>query len=597
MSKLENIAKDAPNKPGVYKFLDIQNQVLYVGKAKNLHKRLLQYTSGQDKRLQLPFLLMEASTIEYTVVKTELESLMLENTLIKEFYPPYNIKLRDDKNYAFIKIDYSSQIPQLTYVRQIENDNGVYYGPFSSVKNIKTTLDYIRRVFKFCAHTEVGKRPCFYYYLHRCPGVCVGEITIEEYKQQLSIIKTFLSGQIGNTTKTLQKQMVLASKQKKYEVAAKLRDQINSLHSLTQKQLVILNKKVNWDIVSVFGNDLETCVTLFKVRDGKLKNPENFVYSNPGQINLQKTLQTFCAQYYFDTSDIPKEIFLQQDISDNNLIKQLIKNKHKKNVSISQPKLGQKIKLIKLAEENAKEYLYKWQTDKANNIDFINKTLEELQQILNLKTKPNRIECYDISNIQGTNPVGSMVVFENGIPAKSQYRKFKITSKQTPDDFAMMHETLTRRLTRIDPPNPKDAWPKPDLIIIDGGKGQLGVAVEIIEQKKLKIPVVGLAKRIEEIFLPHNSVPIILPHSHPVLQLMQRLRDEAHRFGITFHRSLRSKQAVKSALDSIPGIGPKTKKLLKQKIGTVDQIKKVPIDELENLVGKSKAKIIKSYLK
>jgi excinuclease ABC subunit C len=305
--------------------------------------------------------------------------------------------------------------------------------------------------------------------------------------------------------------------------------------------------------------------------------------------------------YYGQATDLPQEIFTQYELTNPDFIKTLIKsrqatNKQKRAVKLSVPTRGQKLNLINLGKTNAEEYLRKWQRSQASNLDTAKETLENLKQILNLPTLPRRIEGYDISNTQGTNPVGSMVVAKDGQAAKSEYRKFKITSKQTPDDFTMMREMLTRRLARVNPSNEKDAWPLPDLIVIDGGKGQLGIVVEVLEKANLNIPIIGLAKRIEEIFLPHNPEPIVLPHDNPVLQLLQRLRDEAHRFGITFHRNLRSKQAIKSALDTIPGIGPKTKKLLKQKIGTVDKIKQTPLEQLAAIVGPAKAEIIKKHL-
>ncbi len=325
------------------------------------------------------------------------------------------------------------------------------------------------------------------------------------------------------------------------------------------------------------------------------------------------TLQAFLENYYADASDLPREIYVETKPENLALIEQLVKQRagHKVNVRI--PTRGKKLQLTNLGQTNAREYLYKWQSSQAINLDAINKTLEELKNILNLPTTPCRIEGYDISNIQGTNPVGSMVVFKDGLPAKSEYRKFKINIKQTPDDFAMMREMLARRLARLpkqpagakpqapdagEPPGEggKDGWPRPDLLVIDGGTGQLGVAVDALKQKNLAIPAIGLAKRIEEIFLPGRSAPIVLGFDHPALQLLQRLRDEAHRFAVTFHRFLRGKQAVKSALDTIPGIGPKTKKLLKQKFGTIAKIRQASAEQLSELLGQAKADHIKKYL-
>jgi excinuclease ABC subunit C len=614
MANLKEKLKEVPHQPGVYKFLDKDGRVIYVGKAKDLRSRVMQYFGTGDNRVQLPFLMSEAVDLDYVVVNSELESLFLENTLIKEYMPPYNIKLRDDKNYAFIKIDYSTPIPQITYARKIENDRKMakYFGPYSSTKKIKQTLDFVRRIFPYCSNKETGNRPCFYYFLHRCPGVCVGAISAEEYQRQLDRIILFLSGKTNEIKPQLRQDMERAAAEQKFELAARLRDSLQAMDILEEKQVTMFPTKVNWDFISIYIEGMSGCVNLFKVREGKLIDKENFIYENilhiPEDRRSTAILQSFTEMYYAQATDLPREIYTQEQLSDVSLINKLLQSRSKYKINVCVPTRGQKLKLIKLGVMNAEEYLKKWQRTQATNIDAINEILEELKQLLQLPAIPRRIEGYDISNIQGTNPVGSMVVVKDGIPAKSEYRKFKINTKTTPDDFAMMQEMLSRRLsekhvaaqlpltTDGNARPEKDKWPQPDLIVIDGGKGQLNVAVKILKERKLSIPVIGLAKRIEEVFLPGQSEPIILSHDNPVLQLLQRLRDEAHRFGITFHRSLRSKAAVKSALDQIPGIGPKTKKLLKQKIGTVAQIKQAPLEELAKLVGRQRAEQLKKHL-
>ncbi len=615
MTELKDKVKEIPHKPGVYKFLGKEGAVLYVGKAKDLRSRVVQYFGKHDNRAQLPFLMAEAVDLEYIVVNSELESLFLENTIIKQYMPPYNIMLRDDKNYAFIKIDYSTEIPQITYARKIFTDSSEgpgrstkkdkYFGPYSSTAKIRKTLDFIRKVFPYCANKEIGKRPCFYYYLHRCPGICVGAITMQEYEQQLDRICLFLSGRNSEIKKQLMRDMKGASKWKHFETAARLRDQLQAIEVLDERQIALFPQKVSWDFVSVYIDAISACVNVFKVREGKLIDKENFIYDNILGVQEDNrgplVQQAFLEMYYSQTTNLPQEIYTQFKLDNDPLIKILLasrvkETKAKRKIKLCVPTRSQKLKLIKLGVTNAEEYLRKWQRSQASNLDQIKEILENLKQLLNLPHTPRRIEGYDISNTQGTNPVGSMVVVKDGLATKSEYRKFKINVKSTPDDFMMMREMLTRRLSRVNPENEKDKWPLPDLLVIDGGKGQLGVAVEVLEKLKLNIPVIGLAKRIEEIFLPHNPEPIVLPHEDPTLQLLQRLRDEAHRFGITFHRNLRSKQAVKSALDTIPGIGPKTKKLLKQKIGSVDKIRQTPISKLSELVGPAKAEQILKHL-
>ncbi len=599
--KLKNKLAEIPHQPGVYKFLNSDKEVIYVGKAKDLRNRVMQYFTGHDTRAQLPFLMAEAVDLDFIVVNSELESLFLENTVIKEYLPTYNIKLRDDKNYAFIKIDYTTEIPSIGYARKIETASKTkYFGPYSSTKKIKQTLDFVRKIFPYCANKQIGNRPCFYYYLHRCPGICVGNITLAEYQDQLKRIILFLSGKTSSIKLELRRAMTSAAKKRQFELAGRLRDQLRSIEVLDERQVTMFAQKVSWDFISIYQSSLSACVNLFKVREGKLIDKENFVYDNilhiPETDRAAAIIQTFAENYYASASDLPKEVYVETKIPEQKLLEQLLRKQAGKKVSLHIPTRGQKLKLIQLGKTNAEQYLAKWQRSQATDLDALQKTLQELKQLLNLPTLPRRIEGYDISNIQGTNPVGSMVVTQDGEPAKNQYRKFKITVKNTPDDFAMMEEMLTRRLARENPSNPADKWPTPDLIVIDGGKGQLGVAVEVLQTKKLNIPVIGLAKRIEEIFLPHNPVSIVLPHSSPVLQLLQRLRDEAHRFGITFHRSLRSKSATASQLDTIPGIGPKTKKLLKQKFGTISQIRKTSLTKLTELLGPAKAKLIKHHL-
>ena len=606
MSNLKDKLELLPKKPGVYLFKNNTGEVIYVGKAKNLKSRVSQYFGKSDSRPQLPFLMQDAVDLDFTVVDTELDSLFLENSLIKQYLPQYNIKLRDDKNYAFISIDYNFEIPKISYARKVENQNNKihFFGPYSSAKKIKITLDLIRKIFPYCSNTEVGKRPCFYYHLHRCPGVCTGQISLDEYKQQLKQIEMFINGREFEILKAIKTKMKIASRKKQFEMAAKFRDQLKALELLNEKQLTILPKKVSWDLISLFISGPNASVNLFKVRDGKLIDKENFIYDATvlkNQNNQQKVIiQKFLEDYYSVATNIPKELFVEVEPENSNLAKALIENVTKKTVKISAPSRGAKQKLIKLGKVNAEQYLQKWMGGEAKNIDSLMQALTNLQAILKLPSVPKRIEGYDISNTQGTNPVGSMVVIHDGQVAKSEYRKFKITGKSTPDDFAMMEEMLTRRLSRISNDqvsiSNKSSWPTPDLLVIDGGKGQLAVAARVLKQFKLKIPVIGLAKRIEEIFLPNKSKPIILSHDNPSLQMLQRLRDEAHRFGITFHRSLRSKQAVRSELDSISGVGPKTKKLLKQHFGTVSMIKKASIEDLAKIIGKSKAEQIKKLL-
>lgn len=600
MEKLKDKIKDLPTNPGVYLFKDSEGNVLYVGKAKNLKNRVGQYF-GHDERAQIPFLVSEAVDVEVTVTESELESLFLENTLIKQYLPKYNIKLRDDKNYAFIQIDYNFQIPQITYTRKITKEkNSKFFGPFSSTLKIRRTLDFIRKIFPYCANKEIGKRPCFYYFLHRCPGVCVGKISLEEYRGNLDRIQLFLSGKTEKVQSELKREMKKASDEQKYELAGKLRDQYQALLLLQERQIVQFPKKVDWDFISVFKEGSNSCINLFKIREGKMIDKENFIYSDLSQGKMG-AINVFLGNYYADATDLPREIYIEEKLLDLSVI-EMINNRSGRKIPVSVPTRGKKLSLIKLGVVNAEQFLHKWEGSNAQNMDKLKLSLATLQEILKLPTLPRRIEGYDISNIQGTNPVGSMVVTKDGLPAKSEYRKFKINVKDTPDDFAMMSEMLGRRIGHLESEEyrakNKEAtpWEDPDLIVIDGGKGQLSAVLKVFKEHKVNIPVIGLAKRIEEIFLPDNSEPIVLSHDEPALQILQRLRDEAHRFAITFHRSRRSKEAVKSELDTISGIGPKTKKLLKNKFGTIKNIRTATLEEIASIVGRDKALKIKKSL-
>lgn len=557
-----------------------------MGKAINLKNRVNQYFRGDgDGRPQIPALMKDVLDFEYIVTDSDVECLLLENTLIKKYMPRYNIKLRDDKNYSFIKIDYSEEIPQIYPTRNTDTKNARYFGPYSSAARVRETLHILRKIFPYCANKKIGTRPCFYYYLHRCPGVCIGKVSLDEYQEVLKKITLFLLGNISATKKEIKTQMKLAANTKMYERAADLRDQLHSIEVIEERQKAIFAGKDNWDFISYFCTADKTTINLFLIREGKLVDRKNFIMEDTLNNNGCEIINAFMNKYYVDTSDIPKEIYVQDLPTDIKILE-----KYLQKVNVCKPTRGKKAQMIKLGEENAKEYFESWSMGQASEISRTTLALAELGKVLNLEKPPFRMECFDISNIQGTNAVASMVVFENGKPKKADYRKFKMKVEGTPNDFEMMREALTRRFNAKHE-GQKD-WAMPDLLVIDGGKGQLGVAVEVLHSYNLNIPVIGLAKREEEIFKPGMSDPVLLPHSNYALQLLQRLRDEAHRFAITFHKQLRSKGAYKSVLDEIVGIGPKKKKALMKKYGSVAEIKKASSEELAFLVGPNLAEKI-----
>lgn len=600
--QLKSKLKDVPKKPGVYLFKDESGSVLYVGKARDLRSRLSQYFSREgDGRPQIPFLMQDARDFEYILTDNEVECLFLENNLIKKYKPRYNIMLRDDKNYAFIKIDYEPQIPQIRVIRNPDGKNAKYFGPYSSALKVRETLHILRKIFPYCANEKIGSRPCFYYYLHRCPGVCVGKISIEEYRHDtIKKIIQFLAGNILEIRREIKLQMQAAARAKQFERAASLRDQLRSIEVIEERQKAVFAQKVNWDFISSFQTADKTALNVFLIRSGKMIDRKNFILENTANKPEAEIISAFLQKYYLENSDLPKEIFVPAlPGGDPAFLKSLFSGKK---IKIEQPTRGKKAQMLKLGVQNAKEYFESWATGEASELSRTTLALDELQKVLQLPKIPFRIECFDISNIQGTNSVASMVVFENAKPKKSDYRKFKIKIDGEPNDFAMMREALSRRFSRRHTSETaaqfaaRQNWPLPDLLVIDGGKGQLGVAEAVLAESGLQIPTIGLAKREEEIFTPGKSEPIVLPKSNYALQLLQRLRDEAHRFAITFHRSLRGKAAHRSALDEIPGIGPKKKKLLLKKFGSVSEIKRASSEELAQAIGRELAERLLSTL-
>jgi len=588
-----------PPKPGVYLFKDNRGEILYVGKAKNLRNRVRSYFVRSNNHLpRTAIMIGEIADLDFVVVSSEVESLILENNFIKQYRPRFNVRLRDDKNYLFIKIDYESDIPQIYTVRKtdrvqnrqspIANRLPRYFGPYTSGLSVKQTLKFMRRVFRICGGKKIGTRPCFHYELGRCPGVCIGKISIEEYRKSLSAAEQFLNHRHSEVIKNLKFQMIAAAKKRRFEKAARLRDNLKSLEQIWEKQKIVFSRKLSQDYFSLFVAGNRGAVNLFMVRDGKLIHRENFELLETRERPSTEILQSFLKQYYADASNIPKEVIIPFEFPEKATIEAWLK------VTVTTPRRGRKLQLLKLGEENAK---ISYEQEVAGLEKRLNTVLLNLKETLNLSIVPRRIEGFDISNIQGTNPVGAMVVFENGKPSKSQYRKFKINSKEAPDDVAMMKEMLQRRAVRL----LDNQWPKPDLIIIDGGKAQLNAALSVFSPcggspEGRHIPIIGLAKRLEEIFLPAQREPLVLRADSPILFLLQQIRDEAHRFAVTFHIKRRGKASFSSRFDRVSGVGPVTKKKLLRKLGTISAIRSSSLEALAKEVGIARAKRIKEQL-
>ncbi len=619
--KLQGILATLPAKPGCYIYRNAEGTIIYVGKAISLKNRVRSYfhaDSSHDSKTRR--LVRDIVDIEWIVVGSELEALILEMNLIKKHRPKYNIRLKDDKRYPYIKIHWNEPFPKVTVTRHMTEDGSRYFGPYTSAWAVYQTLEALRHIFPYltCDReiTGLDKRACLYFDIKLCIAPCIGAATQEGYRQMISDLMNFLSGHSEEIVTRLEAEMQKASEEMRFEKAAALRDQLKAISSIIERQKIIFATDYkDSDVLAMARSDGEACVQIFFIRGGKLIGREYFILEGTEDTADQEVMTEFVKQFYTEAANIPEQVMIPEEIEmeEAKIIGQWLRSKRGgQKVELFVPKDGQPHELVEMAAENASETLQalraQWQADAHKQ----EQALGELQAALKLSAPPNRIECYDVSHTQGIATVGAMIVFEQGTPAKNLYRKFNIdsTSIGAPDDFASMEEMLTRRFRRwkgsqeaaSSPGSKPDASFSflPDLIIIDGGKGQLGRVVKVLEQFDLfeKVPVVGLAKQEEEIFFPHNSQPLLLPRHSQGLYLVQRIRDEAHRYGITAHRARRSKQGMASQLDSIPGIGPTRRKALLKHFGSMDKIKEATLEELAAVKGMNgnAAESIKAHL-
>jgi len=602
-----------PSRTGVYLMKNARGEVIYVGKAVNLRSRVRSYfqlSASHGARTRR--LVEEVADLEWIVTDTELEALILENELIKRYQPRYNVRLKDDKNYPYIKIHWQDEFPKVSIVRRMAQDGARYYGPFTSAAAVRQTLDALRRVFPFldCNREITGqdRRPCLYYHIKRCAGPCIGAVSREEYREIIQGLCDFLEGKTERVLADLQRKMHQAAEAWQFERAALYRDQIRAAEQIVESQKVVSTRQEDEDVIA-FAYDPkqdEACVQVFLIRRGKLIGRETFILDGVTLEDEGELLAAFLKQFYDEAAYIPPRILLPQEPEEREIIEQWLHSKRGARVVLKVPQRGSKRKLVEMAMENAQETLQalqaQWQADTHRQTQ----ALAELQEYLGLDSPPSRIECYDISTLQGTNTVGSMVVFAKGVPLKSDYRRCNIRSvgqAGQPDDYAAMREMLRRRFRRAveaaETPDPGQkarkrdaAWARlPDLVIVDGGKGQLNVALEVLEEYGLRevVPVAALAKQREEIFLPGRSEPVILPRGSDALHLVQRIRDEAHRFAITHQRTRRRKSTLASALDDIPGIGPKRRQALLRRFGSLEAIRQASLEELAAVPGMNRA--------
>jgi len=614
--KLQGILATLPPKPGCYIMKNAEATIIYVGKAISLKNRVRSYfhaDAGHDAKTRR--LVREIADIEWIVVGSELEALILEMNLIKKHRPKYNIRLKDDKRYPYIKIHWAQPFPKVTVTRQMIEDGSRYFGPYTSAWAVYQTLDVLRRIFPFltCDRDITGTdlRACLYYDIKLCIAPCIGAASQAQYRQMISDLMDFLNGQSEAIVVRLQQEMEKAAEDMRFEKAAAVRDQLKAIQSIIERQKIVFAADyLDSDVLAMARSDGEACVQIFFIRGGKLIGREYFILEGTEDEADSEIMEQFVTQFYTEAANIPEQVMLPQEIEERKIIGQWLRSKRGgEKVEIFVPKTGQPRELVQMATENATETLQalraQWQSDTHKQ----EQALAELQQALNLPEPPNRIECYDISNTQGTAIVGAMVVFTQGVPDKKLYRKFNIESViGAPDDFASMEEMLTRRFRRwrgaqeaeTEPGSKPDASFSflPDLVIIDGGKGQLGRAVSVLEKFELfgKVPVVGLAKQQEEIFFPYKSESLMLPRHSQALYLVQRVRDEAHRYGITAHRKKRQKLGMASQLDAIPGIGPARRKALLKHFGSVNKIREATLEELKVVVPEDAANSIKAHL-
>ncbi len=596
-------AQSLPHKPGVYLFRDDSRKVIYIGKASNLRNRVRSYFTAQPAIPKLRRMIPQISDIDFFITDSEQEALILESNLIKKHRPLYNVRLKDDKSYPYIKVTIAEEWPRLMLIRRIKEDGSRYFGPFANAGSIRQTMNWINKIFPYrtCNKVITGtdERPCLKYHINRCAGPCIGAVSKAEYRDIIDQAMLFLGGKQEQVIRKLKKKMARTSASLQFEMAASLRDQIQSLERLVAGQKVIYSSKVNEDVIAISGEKNTACAQVFFIRGGKLLGKAHFVLEGASDERPGKIITTFIEQFYNAGADIPPRILLQTEPEDKALIEGWLQSKMEHRVQLIIPRRGIKKQLVEMVAGNAAEMLeqlkLKWLADSGRT----GAALEELKTELRLPRIPKRIECYDISNIHGTAAVGSMVVFENGQPRGAHYRRFKIKSVSGIDDYAMMREVLRRRFGR-GTRSTGESWSSiPDLILIDGGRGHLNAVFQLMHEMEIdSVPLASIAKANEEVFIPDATEPIILPRNSQGLYLLQRIRDEAHRFAISYHTKVRQRAAFVSPLDQVAGIGPKRKRALIKKFESIKGIKAASVDELASAQGmtESLAERLKEYL-
>ena len=605
LERLKEELKAVPTSPGVYLWKDVEQTVIYVGKAKNLRSRMRQYVNLQDSREKIPLLVSQIDTFEYVVVENEHEALVLELNLINRHKPYFNADYKDDKSYPFIALTTGDVFPAIKYTREKHKNATRYFGPYTDSRAARELVDICRKVVPICASScsewrrlqrrlekepygpeVLLDRPCFDAHVNLGPGACCGEITPEDYQEQVKRVERFLSGQHREFIDEMTEEMTQAAAELDFEKAARIKSRIDTITNLKTNQHVVSATNLDADVVGAYREETIAAITVLSVREGRVMNTNEFILNKGLDIPLDELLRTFVLRYYEGTQSIPREVVLEEIPEDVEVIEQWLTEKlanvHGAKVHFAVPKRGEKAALLAMAQRNAHHALLRYKTRNSYDDARINAALLQLESALALDAPPMRIECFDISTFHGSHSVASMVVFTNGKPDKSQYRRFKIRMESDEaNDFAMMQEVFERRYNAEKLADERFGA-RPDLIIVDGGKPQLTAALHQLDELGASdIPVCGLAKRDEELFVPwQSSGPVVLPGGSPSLYLVKQIRDEAHRFAITFHRELRRKAMTTSIIDEVDGIGPKRKKRLLKHFGTFAKLKAASLDEI-----------------
>jgi excinuclease ABC subunit C len=603
-SEIHALLEAIPESPGCYLMKDAAGEVLYVGKAVNLRSRIRSYFhASANHNRRTAEMVAQIADIDTIVVGSEIEALILEMNLIKRHRPKYNVRLKDDKRYPYIRVHWNDAFPKLTVTRQVVDDGSRFFGPYTSMWAVHQTLDVLRKIFPYltCDRTITGRdaRACLYYDIKLCLAPCIGVVDRESYREMIADLCRFLQGRDEAVVERLQKEMARAAAGLEYERAAAIRDQLAAIGKIVESQRVVSQEKIDSDVIAFARQRGEACVEVLFIRGGKLIGHEHFMLEGGDEAEEREIAEAFVQQFYAKAAYVPQRVLLPVDVEEQRILETWLSHKRGGNekVEIVVPRRGAKKDLVRMAAANAAQTLSmlraRWEADRSKHVE----ALAQLQEALGLAVPPNRIECYDVSNLQGTAATGSMVVFEQGAPNRKLYRHFTIKTVHGQDDFASMEEILMRRLRRwqaaIAEAKRPGAKPDPsfgilpDLLIVDGGKGQLGRAVAALQAFGLqdKVNLAGLAKAYEEVYLPGRANALVLPRGSEGLFLVQRVRDEAHRFALSHHHARRKREGLASQIDAIPGIGPAKRKALLEAFGDVDRMRQASIEQLTSVRG------------